>query len=192
MPTKTTEKVTEATESAPVVENSSPHEPLRDLFVWRSLSRPPIVLEKEAYTTVVSVCILLSVVVAFFQEWFLILLTWGGLFLIVSLSKLPPEEVEHRITTQGVISLGHEYLWIQLGPFWFTDKGNYKLLHLSEEDNNFFGTHIIIVPNELEEKVRNTLVKYLPYIEVPEKSRMDKLSDWLAAKLNLESPRTTS
>lgn len=158
---------------------------VRDLLAWSSLSRPPIILEKEAYATLVSVCVLLSVVVAFFGEYFLIALIWGGLFFIYALSKVPPELVEHRITSQGVISLGHNYLWSQLGPFWFTQKGKYQLLHISQT-GNAFGTLIVIVPDDIGvNKVRDVLAKYLPYIEVPEKNRFDRWSDFLADKLNL-------
>ena len=160
--------------------------PVRDLLSWKSLSRTPVVLPKEAFSTLVSVCVLLSIVVAFFQEWMLILLIWGGLFFIVMLSKLPPEEVEHRITTQGIISMGHDYLWSQLGPFWFVDKGKYKMVHISEA-GNVFGSLTMIVPPELPwEKLRDVLAKYLPLIEIPEKTRMDKAADWLAGKLSLE------
>ena len=159
--------------------------PVRELFSWESLSRPPVVLEKEAYTTIVSVCLLLSIVVAFFQEWFLILLIWGGLFFIVALSKTPPDMVAHKVTTQGIISGGHDYIWSQLGPFWFTDKGTQKMLHVVG-GGSIFGTLLILVPPSVPwEKIRDSLAKYLPFVEVPEKTRADKISDWLASKLSL-------
>lgn len=166
---------------------------VRDLFVWKSLNRPAWQYSKEAFTTLGAVCLLLSIIFAFFQEWLAIFVTWAALFLFYALSKVAPVEVEHKITTQGIISMDKSYLWVELGPFWFSEKGTDTLLHIAHR--NIFGQLVILIDRAEREKIRDILAEYLPYIEVMEKSTTEKMTDWFAKKFPLEkmiNAKTTS
>lgn len=157
---------------------------VKDLLVFKSPSRPPIVLDRELYAFSVAVALLLSIIVAFFGEYIAILLIWAVLFFIIALSIRPPEDVEHKITTEGITSLNHVYLWEELGPFWFTKKGGYTVLHIIQP-GYALGSLLVVIPQDMEiAKVRDTLAKYLPFVETPEKSRTDRLTDWFTAKIN--------
>ncbi len=162
---------------------------VRDLFVWKSLSHPERQYPKGAFTTIATIALLLSIIFAFFQEWLLIVLSWATVFLLFALSKVQPEEVEHRITTQGIISQGHTYLWIELGVFWFSDKGDQRLLHVGYR--NVFGQLIFLIHREDEGVIRDHLAQFLPFIEVWQKSATEKLTDWLAKKFPMEKMLAT-
>jgi len=164
--------------------------PVRDLLEWKSPSRPPFIFGKEEFTTAVSVCLLLSIILSFFREIFLIGFIWASLFFTIALSKRPPEETEHKITTQGLISMNHVYLWRELGPFWFNTRGKYPLIHIVQP-GNILGSLVIVLPSEgpTKEDIRDVLAQYLPYIEVPEKSGLDKITDWLTTKLSLNKEK---
>lgn len=165
--------------------------PVRNLLVWSSPSRPPVEMTRELFATAVSICLLLSVIVSFFQEFMLVVLIWAALFFIVALSKRPPDNVEHKITTQGIVTLDHVYLWENLGPFWFTKKGNQDMLHIIQS-GNLLGTLLILLPEDLPaDKVRDVLAKYLPFVEKPEKSRTDLFADWFTNKLS-SAPKPNS
>lgn len=157
---------------------------VRDLFVWKSLSHPERTYPKGAFTTIATIALLLSIIFAFFQEWFLILLAWATVFLLYALSKVMPHEVEHRITTQGIISMGHTYLWSELGPFWFSDKSDHRMLHIAYR--NVFGQLVFLVNKDEEPIIRDTLAQYLPFIEVWQKSTTEKITDWFGKKFPLE------
>lgn len=183
------------TSNATLTANDAPANPtgsgrnrVQDLFEWKSLNRPTWNFTKEVYTTMAAVAILLSIIVAFFQEWFLILVIWAIYFLFYQLSKAPPVLVDHKITTEGIISMGKAYIWAELGPFWFTTRGEDTVLHVSHR--NIFGSLLLIIKGEDEEKIKDILAEYLPYVEIPGKSTSEKMSDWFSAKFPIERMAT--
>jgi hypothetical protein len=160
--------------------------PVRDLFVWRSLSRPAKAYTKEVFSTLGAIALLISIILAFFQEWLAIVVTWAAFFAFWQLTRLSPEEVDHKITTQGIVSIGHTYIWPELGAFCFIDKPDGDTLHIGH--GSIFGELVLLIKKEDQEKIRNILAEYLPYVEVPEKSAAEKLSDWFSKKFPLEKP----
>lgn len=157
---------------------------VQDLFVWKSLNRPAWSYSKDVYTTLGAVAILISIIFAFFQEWMAILVTAAAYFLFYALSKALPVEVEHKITTEGIISINRGYLWSELGPFWFTQKGKDLLLHVAHR--SIFGQLILLVDASEKEEIRDILAEYLPFIEMPEKSMSEKMSEWFSKKFPIE------
>ncbi len=157
---------------------------VRDLLVWKSMNRTTWQYGKEVFATFGAIALLVSVILAFFQEWLAIVVTWAAFFLFWALTKIPPEEVEHKITTEGIISMNHGYLWIELGPFWFSKRGGENILHVAHR--NVVGQLIMIVNQNDKEKIKDVLAEYLPFIELPEKSTVDKMSDWFAKKFPIE------
>lgn len=157
---------------------------VRDLFAWKSGSRVSKNYTKEVLPGLGIIALLVSIIFAFFQEWFAILATLGAFFLFYALTKVPPEEVDHKITTEGLVSMGHSYLWSELGPFWFMEKDGQAVLYLAH--GNIFGQLIMLVDKKDQEKIKDTLAQYLPYIETPEKSAVEKASDWFSKKFPLE------
>ena len=141
---------------------------------------------REFFSTLIVISILLSIIFAFFQEWFAILVVWGALFLFYALSRAQAQEVEHRITTQGIVTMNRSYLWGELGAFWFTQRDEAEFLHIAT--GGIPGQIIMIVPVEDKDTVRDILAHYLPYIEVWEKSIVEKISDWVAAKFPIHTP----
>ena len=169
-------------------ENAKPR--VHDLFSWRSLSRPAKQYGKEVFSMVGAIAVLVSIILAFFQEWLAILVSWAAFFLFFALSRAKPEEVDHKISTEGLVSMNHAYLWSELGPFWFMERNGDTMLHLTH--GNIFGQLVILVDKKDQEKIRNILAEYLPYVELPEKSTTEKFSDWFAKKFPLQTKLSTS
>lgn len=157
---------------------------VQNLFEWKSLNRPTWQFSKDVFTTLGAVTILVSIIFAFFQEWMAIIVTLAAYFLFYALSKVPPVEVEHKITTEGIISMDKGYLWSELGPFWFSQKGKDLLLHMAHR--SIFGHLVVLVDKDNKEEIRDILAEYLPFIELPEKSTSEKLSDWFSKKFPIE------
>lgn len=162
---------------------------VRDLFVWTSLSHQKRTYPKEFFTTLAAIATLLSIIFAFFQEWFAILVTWAALFLFYAVSKLEPEKTQHKITTQGIVSLNQTFLWGELGVFWFTERNGDDFLHVATR--NIFGQVMIIINKEDKDEIRDILAHYLPYVEVWEKSTTEKISDWFSTKFPIQKPINT-
>lgn len=157
---------------------------VQDLYSWKSLNRPVWQYSKDVFTTLGAIAILVAIIFAFFQEWMAILVVFAAYFLFYALSKVPPVEVEHKITSEGIISMDRAYLWSELGPFWFSQKGGDFLMHVAHR--SIFGQLIILVDSDQVEKVRDILSEYLPFIELPQKSMAEKLSDWFSSRFPIE------
>ena len=163
---------------------------VRDLFDWESPTHLMKEYPREFFSTLIVICILLSLIFVFFQEWFAIGVVWPALFLFYALTKTQAQMVEHRITTQGIVSLNRSYLWAELGAFWFIEKDNTVFLHVAT--GGIPGQLVIIIDKEDKEIIRDTLAHYLPYIEVWEKSLVEKISDWVSAKFPVQKTVSTS
>ena len=161
---------------------------VHDLFEWKSMSRPLWQFGKEVFATFGAIALLVSIILSFFQEWLAIVVTWAAFFLFWALTRIVPEEVDHKITTEGIISMNHAYLWGELGPFWYSEKGGDHVLHVSHR--NVLGQLAIIVKAEDKEKIRDVLAQYLPFVEIPEKSVVEKMSEWFAKKFPIKSKET--
>lgn len=146
---------------------------VRDLLVWQSQSHPLNKYPRGAFPLFGAAAALITVVLVLFQEWLAVGVTWAAYFLFFALTKVPQVSVEHKITTEGIISINHSYLWQELGPFWFKTRNGETVLHIA--NRNFLGHLIMLVNPNDQEKIREILAEYLPFIEVPEKTFWDKL-----------------
>lgn len=162
---------------------------VHDLFEWRSMNRPSQQYPKEVFATFGAIALLISVILLFFQEWLAIVVTWAAFFLFYALTKIEPVEVGHKITTEGIVSMDHSYLWTELGPFWFSEKGKDMVLHVAHR--NILGQLMLLVERKDQERVKNILAEYLPFIELPEKSIVEKLTDWFAKKFPITLKQKT-
>ncbi len=155
------------------------------LLTWRSPSRPFKKREKEFFTTIAAIVFLLAVILIFVKEFLLIGAIIALAFVAYVLATVPPEEVEHRITTKGIDSAGHFYKWEELIDFWFGDKWEQPLL-LVRTKAKFPGRLIILTNGQENTKIQEVLSKYLVFKDKPEKNWMDDAAKWLSDKVPLE------
>ena len=160
-------------------------EPLKDLLVWRSPARAFKPRNREYYTTVAAIIFLLSVILLFLREWLLIGVIISLGFVAYVLSSVPPEQVENKITTRGIISGGKRYDWTLLYRFWLSQKWGNEILNI-ETRIAFPRRLMFLLGNTNKEKVKNIVEKYL-LLEKPEKNFVDKAGSWLQKKFPLET-----
>jgi len=156
---------------------------LKTLLEWKAPARPFKKRSKEFFSTVLTIAALIVIILVFLKEWFAILAVAAFVFFVFVSGKIPPEEVEHKITTRGIVTGGKEFRWEQLGRFWFEEKYGQKILCVE----NFTTPRILmmLVGQTEEEKLKKILSDYLPQ-EAPPKTWMDKASQWLTTKISLE------
>lgn len=160
-------------------------EPLRDLFVWKAPARPFKKRDREYYTTIAAIIFLLTVILLFLREWLLIGVIISIGFMSYVLSTVEPEETENKITTRGVTAAAKRFDWLMLGRFWFTEKWGSDILNI--ETKMAFPRHLMMLFDKKDkDKMKALIEKYLIF-EKPEKSFIDKSSNWLTEKFPLES-----
>src|SRR3989338_7508400 len=165
------------------VEKVDPQEKeVKDLMSWSSPSRVFRKRDKSWFTNVSILVLVLIVIILFVREFIPISVVLAIAFVYYVLATVPPDDVEHKITTQGITSSHHSYLWNELVDFWFTAKHDQKVLNVGTK-LRYPGRLIMLLGSEDLEKVKDTLVNYLPFREVPKVSWLDKIADALSKKL---------
>jgi len=82
----------------------------------------PSVLSKtrqDFWITVFAILVLVSIILFFAKETFLIVALAGALFLYYVLATVPPQNVTNKITNRGVYFGQLFYPWANLATFWF-------------------------------------------------------------------------
>lgn len=155
------------------------------LLSWKSPSRPFKKREKEFFTTIGAIVFLLAVILVFVKEFLLIGAIVSLAFVAYVLATIPPEIVEHRITTLGIDSAGHFYKWADLISFWFGQRWNQEILYISSK-LKFPGRLVILIDQKDKEKIKSELSEYLTFKEKPVTNWMDNAAKWLGEKVPLE------
>lgn len=167
----------------------SKEEVVKTLLEWESPSRPFKRRETEYFKTLGAILFLVCVVLLFFKEWLLIVAIGAFFFIVYVLGRFPPENVKHKITTQGITTDGRVYLWRDLSDFWFTQSHGQPILNVEVFPTGrlrLSGKILILLGSQPEAKVKEALANYLPYREIPEKNWMDNTAAWLSKKIPLE------
>lgn len=163
-------------------------DPLKTYVSWKAVSRPFRKKNRSFYTTVALLLILISGIAFFAGEKMLIgvLLALG--FLIYVLNFISPEEIEYKISSQGVTIGNHFYHWAQLDSFWFSEKDGFKILNVLT-NLRFPGMLILVLREDTDqEEIKRACAKFLPFHEIPPKSMFDKWSESLQKHFPLENP----
>jgi hypothetical protein len=152
---------------------------------WNSPSRLFKRRDKEYFTNIGAIVFLLIIILIFAREFLLIAAVVSIVFLVYVLSTVPPEEVSHRITNLGLESAGHFYRWEELVEFWLEEQWGQTILVLRP----VIGMRIIVLLGKEDKvQVRKLITQYIPFREQPEKTWVDKATNWITEKIPLEKP----
>ena len=164
-------------------------DPVRTLLTWTAPSRPYRKKDRSFYTTITLLITILSLIFFFFGDKLFIgvLLAFG--FLVYVLNFVPPEEIDYKITAQGITIGDHFYHWQELDSFWFSKKEGHTLLNILTRIR-FPGMLTLVLNNNQEEQIKRICAKYLPYHEIAPRTLMDKWSDSLVKHFPLENPHS--
>lgn len=155
---------------------------VRELLTWASPSRIFRKRDKKWFTNIAILVLALIVILLFIREFIVISVVLAVAFVYYVLATVAPEEIEHKITTQGVNSAGHTYLWSELTDFWFTKKHDNEILNIGTK-LRYPGRLVMLLNGVSQEKVKEVLAPYVPFREVPKISWLDKMADSLYQRL---------
>ncbi len=152
---------------------------------WEAPSRPFKRHSKEFYKTAAAIAVLISLILVFMGEFLLIGVIAATLFLIYALSSVPPTRIRNRITNLGIESDEHFHKWEEMYEFWFDEKYGEKMLVVRLLVG--FPSHLqLMLENAPMEKIKSLLTEKIPFREKPERTFLDRASEWLARNLPLE------
>jgi len=181
--------VTQVAPVAPVAESEifpGQYKPIPEETVveWKASSRPFKKRNRQFYTTVGLITILISAILFLAGQFLPIAVVIAVAFLGYVLSSVPPETIINKITTYGIRSDTDLYYWEELGRFWFETRYDQKMVHI--ETARFPGRIALLLENipeqEMEEILSEVLLK-----QKPVDTFIDIATRWLQEKIPLES-----
>lgn len=156
------------------------------LLAWKSPSHPFKKRNKVFYQTVAALTCLFVIIVFFLHEFLLIGVILSVAFVVYVISTVPPVEVEHKVTPLGFDNAGRLFRWQELYAFWFEEKWGEKIVVI--QTRLPFPSQIrAVIKITTNDKLKKILSKYLLFMEKPQKSWTDNMSDWLGSKFPLET-----
>lgn len=159
---------------------------VKTLLSWEAHSRPFRKKSRSYYTTSAIIVILLILILLLAREFLLIGVLLALTFVAYVLAYVPPGNIKYRISTQG-ITIGEDfYFWHFLDAFWFKQKDDHKIL-IIQTRFRFPAQLMLVLPDQNEEKVKKIVARFLPFVEVPYKSWMEKWSEGLQKNFPLEN-----
>jgi hypothetical protein len=163
----------------------------KKLIEWRALERPFQKKDTEFWTTIISVLGLVSLILFFVKEWFLIGALVALTFLYYVLTTVKPEKTKYKITNKGIYYSSSERLnWELLRRFWLSEKWGHQLFHL-DTWLKFPRVVSLVVPEDKKDEIVEVVQKYIPE-EQNSPQFLDKFSTWVTDKLPLEKEETQS
>lgn len=159
---------------------------IKTLLFWEAPSRPFRKKDRSFYTTIAIIVILLVLILLLAREFLLIGAILALAFVAYVLAFVPPHNIKYRISTQG-LTIGEDfYFWHFLDAFWFKEKEGSKVLHIQTRFR-FPGQLMLVLGDQNEEKVKKIVARFLPFVEVPYKSWMEKWTESLQKNFPLEN-----
>lgn len=172
----------QALEPIPVV---SQPEPEKELYTWEAPSRPFKKRNREFYTTVGALVILVSVILLFAKEFLLIGVILSLGFVTYVLATIPPHPLIHRLTNKGIRTADRLYLWQNMGRYWWETKWRQDMF-LVEVPGQFPGRLTLLLGKGEKAAIDKIMDKYL-IKQKPIPTWFDKAADWLSKKVPLET-----
>ncbi|MFC1654135.1 hypothetical protein ACFL1M_04805 [Patescibacteria group bacterium] len=156
------------------------------LLEWMAPSRPFKKRNKEFYSTVGVIVLLISIILLFAKEIMLILAILSLVFFSYVIATVPPQKIEYKITSRGLRFFGQLYYFEDLGRYWFEEKLGSTVLFV-EVFQGVASKLMGVLPNDLkQESVKKELDKFLVN-EKPDPTTMDRAAKWIQEKVPLES-----
>ena len=153
------------------------------LFSWRAPARPFKRRDRNFFTTVAALGVLIGLILFFLEGILAVAVVAAIVFLVYILFTVAPEEVEYKITNKGSMLGEKKHLWGEFRRFWFTKRLDSNLLVV--EIVNFPGRLEMVIQVEEKSKIREVLEQYLIHEEAAP-NFLDRAAAWMSKKIPLE------
>lgn len=159
------------------IEKKEKFVPMKILYAWKAPSRVFIPRDRVWFLTVGAIALVFILFFAFLLDYVVILVICVIVLIAFLLASVPPEKVEHQITTRGVKSFDTMYKWKDLKSFWIAQKHGLKLLYIDTK-LRFPGRLLMLMKSRDEIKIIKHLRKFIDFKEFEEKQGwLSRVSD---------------
>jgi len=153
---------------------------VKTLFRWQSFSRAYTKRGTKWFLYTFLLVATIILILLFVREFFIIAPVLALAFVAYILATVPPDVIGNEITTHGVNTGGHTYIWDELDDFWIVEKGSFTTLYV-DTFVQWPRRLIILINKHDQEKVKELLARYIPYRELPKTTWLDSVADLLSS-----------
>jgi hypothetical protein len=176
------------TDSSHVLFDDDTPSPLEDLLVWKAPARPYQRKTRSFFTTAAVLVVLFSLLAFLLDAGLLAVALAGLLFVAVVLNYVPPEDIDYKVSTQGITVANRFYHWRELSSFWVTTKHDQPMLYIRTRYQ--FPPVLILLLGPLPvEQAKKVVAHFLPFQEIAPRSFVDDWSERLQRYFPLEVPK---
>ncbi len=154
--------------------------PEKDLLGWIAPARPFKRRNREFYITVISIAAIAGFIIFLAEGMMPVILIIALIFLFYIMNTVEPENLEYKLTDQGIKIAGTKTGWQFTKRFWFTTRLGTELLVV--ETTIIPGRLELVIKPEMKEEIKKIMLTYI-IEEEASPSTLDKLSSWFAKKL---------
>jgi len=159
------------------------------LFEWEAAERAYQKKDKDFWVTAVAILILVSVILIFIKEFFLIMSLISVLFLFYALSSVPPGNIKNKLTNRGLYFGELRYEWKDLKKFWFKKSMSSDTINFATDLRFPRPITLVVNPKDINH-LKDIVVKKIPMLETSP-TFVDRLTKWFADRLPLEDREGT-
>lgn len=161
---------------------------VQDLLVWTAPSRPYRKKDRSFYTVALVLIVLGGLVALPISGPLFGVALMALLFVAFVLDRMPPEDIQYKISTQGVTVDNHFYHWHDLDSFWLGDKDNHQLMYIRTR-YRYPALLMVMLGPVAENQIKGVVAHFLPFQEIAPKSMLEDWSRTLQKHFPLETPR---
>jgi hypothetical protein len=156
----------------------------RVLLQWPAPERPFRRINRQVFSTILSLAFLLGVILFFIEGAMPVITLIAVIFLYYVLGTIPPRTVTHRLTNWGIETEGHRWNWDDMTRYWFDGDKDHRMAVI--ELISGFPRHLRILLGESikEDQLKSHLEKYLIH-DRPEPNWLERIEKWSKSKINL-------
>ncbi len=158
--------------------------PEETILEWEAPSRPFKKHNAKYFSTVSIITLLIALILGFAGQLAAVTVVIAVAFLVYILSVVPPQDIAYKITNYGIYIQKSQYLWQELGSFWFDEKHNQPLVYISTFR---FPSRITLLLGDQDQDFIESILSEVLLNKEPEPTLYDKTSEWLQEKIPLDS-----
>ncbi|PIY79395.1 MAG: hypothetical protein COY81_02785 [Candidatus Pacebacteria bacterium CG_4_10_14_0_8_um_filter_43_12] len=157
--------------------------PEETLLEWQAPSRPFKQRNRQSFTTIGLICILIALILIFAGQLLPVAVIIALFFVYYVLNSTPPGLVTHKLTTYGIRVEDTLYYWEEMGRFWFTQKFDQPLLQIEIAR---FPNRLTILLGEISKDDMQLILAEVLLNQQPPPTTYEKAAQWFQEKLPID------
>lgn len=158
--------------------------PEETILQWDAPSRPYKKRNRQFYTTVGAIVVLVSLILFFAGQFLPIAVVVSVGFLAYVLSAVAPGNSTFKITTFGIRIDDAFFPFDEMGRFWFEPRYKMQVLHIEIAQ---FPYRISVMMGDTSEELIKQILSEVLIEQKPKLTAFEKAADWLQKKFPLDT-----